>query len=64
MMVDSNPDHWDQLLHVIGQGWPHYKEVAKPLIGQDKPQKTRNNTVLMCIALAFVLIQHKRKAHI
>jgi len=28
----NTPDPWDKLLHAIGQGWPHYKNVAQPLV--------------------------------
>ena len=31
-MGDSMTDPWDDLLHVVGRGWPHYKEIAEPLI--------------------------------
>ena len=36
----SYKDPWDDLLHIIGQGWPHYKNAIRPLIGI-KP--TQNN---------------------
>ena len=28
----NHSDPWDNLLHAMGQGWPHYKSAALPLI--------------------------------
>jgi len=29
-------DPWDNLLRVIGRGWPYYKDAAMPIIGNRK----------------------------
>ena len=43
----SHTDPWDDLLNVIGQGWPHYKNAALPLIGinsnQNSSKQNQNN---------------------
>ena len=37
-MTDTT-DVWDDLQEVIGRGWPHYKDIARPLFGLNSRRK-------------------------
>jgi len=49
-------DPWDELLHAVGQGWPHYKKAARPLIGQ---QKTKTDNKWLYLILAMAVLQKR-----
>ena len=62
-------DPWDDLLHVLGQGWPHYRDAARPLISIDNLSSnqsmpllqtmyiSKNNNTWLYLALAILILQ-------
>ena len=55
-------DPWDELLHSVGQGWPHYKDIARPLIDPTNHPTTRRRSkkkeVLICTLFISLLLRH------
>ena len=56
----SKSDPWDELLHAIGQGWPHYKNIAKPLV-RYKPKN--NKRIYLYLILSKLILQRKGAQH-
>ncbi|MCL2398932.1 MAG: hypothetical protein FWC91_04190 [Defluviitaleaceae bacterium] len=64
---DNIIDQWDQLQQIVGKGWPHYKEVAMPLItGYSAtpiyPMQNNKMPLVMYLVLAQVLLKKRENA--
>ena len=59
----NSSDPWDDLLHAIGQGWPHYKDTARPLIcvntNQDKSKQKNSNCIWLPLILLIIIKQNR-----
>ena len=42
-MAEIITDHWDELQSAMGQGWPHYKNIAKPLFSTTSNEISNEN---------------------
>ena len=61
--MPNKSDPWDELLHAIGQGWPHYKDIARPLIGT-KHKKCNRTWLYFAILLIIAQMKGVQNEHI
>ena len=68
-------DAWDELQQAIGKGWPHYKELAQPLIAHKQISgeiinndecghhlyNNQRHADWMCFIIAVILLQYCRQ---
>ena len=56
-----NTNSWDELLHAIGRGWPHYKDIALPLISKQEVEPAGESDNLKFIAAAILLLYSRKR---